>query len=101
MKTSFNEVERHTFSATHSILFFGVPGQGMNTEALSTTMIRDQTQRCDSALLDRDLGFRLRAEKQMEFCKAFDYRDSKIISFYETERTPTVREVSLAFIFYV
>jgi hypothetical protein len=37
----------------------------------------------------------------MEFCKAFDYRDSKIISFYETERTPTVREVSLAFIFYV
>ena len=94
MNTSSNEVEQHTFKATHGILFFGVPSQGMNIEALAATMIKDQPQRYDLVMLDRDLGFRLRAEKHMEFCKAFDYRDSKIISFYETEKTPTFKEVS-------
>jgi hypothetical protein len=92
MKLSSNDIDQQNIMATYGALFFGVPNNGMKTEALAA-MVGDGPQKFDLVMLDGDLGSRLRSKKHQEFCNAFDYKDSKIVSFYETQKTPTVLQV--------
>lgn len=93
MKNSNDPDDRLNFRCTYGALFFGVPSQGMDVGALAA-MIGDLPQRFTLNLLDQQVGYRLRAQHHNEFCKAFDYADSKITYFFELKKSPTVRQVS-------
>ncbi|KAI9891703.1 MAG: hypothetical protein M1814_002453 [Vezdaea aestivalis] len=75
---------------TYGALFFGVPSQGMDTEALAT-IIKQNPQRATAALLDEQILYRLRDKQNNSFCKAFNYQDSRIITFFETSESLTAR----------
>lgn len=93
MKDSNDSNDRLNFRSTYGALFFGVPSQGMDVDALAA-MIGDLPQRFTLNLLNQQLDHRLRSRHHDEFCKAFDYTDFKITYFYEKKRSPTVRQVS-------
>jgi hypothetical protein len=59
-------------------LFFGIPNQGINIEALAA-MVGDRPQRYDLALFNQEVGHRLQTRQHEEFCKAFDFEDAEII----------------------
>lgn len=84
--------DRLNFLSTYGALFFGVPSQGMNVAALAS-MVDGMPARYTLNLLDEQLGYGLREKLHTEFCKKFDYRDSKIVQFYELEKSPTVTQV--------
>ena len=92
MKGSPDQDDRLNFKSTYGALFFGVPSQGMDVDALAG-MVQNLPAQYTLALLDRQLGFRLRNRQHDEFCKAFDYQDSKIVQFFELEKSPTVLQV--------
>src|SRR5436305_12657290 len=96
MKNSSDADDKVTFDSIYGALFFGVPSQGMDTTALAA-MVGDSPQRYDLSLLDQEVGHRLRSRQHDEFCEAFDFKDSKVIQFFETKITATVKEVSLTF----
>jgi hypothetical protein len=75
----------------YGALFFGVPNQGMEIASLFP-MVKDQP---NQALL-HSLGkeSQILRNQCREFPKAFDYQDSEIICFYETEMSPTAARVS-------
>ncbi|KAI9889110.1 MAG: hypothetical protein M1814_005771 [Vezdaea aestivalis] len=75
---------------TYGALFFGVPSQGMDTEALAT-VVGQKPQRATEALLNEQILHRLRDKQNHSFCKAFDYGDSRIITFFETTKSKTAR----------
>jgi len=93
MKDSNDSDDRLNFRSTYGALFFDVPSQGMNVDALAA-MIGDLSQRFTLNLLDQQLGHRLRARHHNEFCEAFDYTDFKITYFFELKKSSTVRQVS-------
>ena len=93
MKDSDDLDDRLNFRSTYGALFFGVPSQGMDVGALAA-MIGDLPQRYTLNLLDHQLGYRLKARQHDDFCKAFDYVDSKITHFFELKMSPTVNQVS-------
>jgi hypothetical protein len=95
MRLSSNPGDHVIIDSTIGALFFGVPSQGMNTRALAA-MVGDKPQRYDLGLLDQEVGQRLRHEQHKDFCKAFNFKDSKIIQFFETRKTRTVEQVILA-----
>ena len=92
MCDSNDQNDRLNFLSTFGALFFGVPSQGMNVEALAS-MVHKMPARYTLNLLDKQLGYGLREKLHAEFCKKFDYRDSKIVQFYELEKSPTVTQV--------
>jgi len=94
MKESSNSDDELNLNSIYGALFFGVPSQGMDTEALAA-MVGDRPQRYDLSLLNQEVGHRLRSRQHEEFCKAFGFEDAKIIQFFETRKTSTVREVGL------
>jgi hypothetical protein len=94
MKNSSDTDDKANFDSIYGALFFGVPSQGMDTAALAA-MVGDRPQRYDLSLLDQEVGHRLRSRQHDEFCEAFDFKDSKVIQFFETKKTATVKEVSL------
>ena len=96
MRSNSNSIDHETIDCTTGILFFGVPSQGMNTQALAA-MIGDRPQRYDLGRLDQDVGYRLRDKQHRDFCKAFDHRDAKIVQFFETKKTHDVQEVWLKY----
>ena len=79
-------------NSVYGALFFGVPSQGMDTEALAA-MVEGKPQQHDLALLDQEVGIRLRSRQHEDFCRALDFTDSKIIQFYETRKTSTIIQV--------
>ena len=81
------------FRSTYGALFFGVPSHGMNVEAMAA-MVQDLPARYTLTILDQRLGFRLRNRQHEDFCKAFNFRDSKIVQFFESKLSPTVIQVS-------
>ena len=85
--------DRLNLLSTYGALFFGVPNQGMNVEALASMVLKTPAQYTLN-LLDKERGSSLREKLHTEFCKTFHYRDSKIVQFYESERSPTVIWVS-------
>ena len=93
MRSSDDEGDRLNFRQTYGALFFGVPSQGMDVEALAT-MIENMPARYTLNLLDQQLGHRLRNRQHQDFCKAFDFKDSRIIQFFELRKSPTVIQVS-------
>ena len=93
MKDSDDPDDRLNFRSTYGALFFGVPSQGMDVGALAA-MIGDSPHRYTLNVLDHRLGHRLKDRQHEEFCKAFDYVDSKITQFFELKESPTVRQVS-------
>ena len=92
MSHSENQDDRLNFLFTYGALFFGVPSQGMNVEALAS-MVSKMPAQYTLNLLDQQLGYGLREKLHRDFCKAFDYSDSKIVQFYELEKSPTVIQV--------
>jgi hypothetical protein len=94
MKRSSDSEDNRNLNSVYGVLFFGVPNQGMEMQALAA-MVGDKPQRYTLSLLDHLVGHRLRSNQHNDFCKAFDFEDSKIIQFFETKMTPTVVEVSL------
>lgn len=94
MKESSDSNDQRNLNAIYGLLLFGVPSQGMEAGALAA-MIGDKPQRYDLSLLDEQVGHRLRSRQHEEFCRAFDFEDSKIIQFFETKKTRTVAQVSL------
>lgn len=93
MKSSSNFQDKTNFRSVYGALFFGVPAQGMDVQDIAA-MIQNRQQRCTSNLLDQRVGHMSRKKQHEEFCKAFDFPDSRIIQFFETRKTPTVRWVS-------
>jgi hypothetical protein len=77
--------------ATYGMLLFGCPNKGMNIESLRA-MCGGQA---NEPFL---LSLRPDSERLRQLCRdfpmAFSAPDSKIVSFYETELSPTVVEVS-------
>ena len=92
MRYSTNEDDRLNLLSTYGALFFGVPSHGMNVEALASMVLKTPA-RYTLNLLDQQLGFSLREKLHTDFCRAFDYPDSKIVQFYELEKSPTVIQV--------
>jgi hypothetical protein len=92
MKESSDSDDNYNLISVYGALFFGVPSQGMDTEALAA-MVGDKPQRYNLSLLDQEVGHRLRSRQHEDFCRALDFEDSKIIQFFETRKTSTVVEV--------
>ena len=92
MRDSNAPCDRLNFLSTYGALFFGVPSQGMNVEALAS-MVSQTPARYTLSLLDQQLGYGLREKLHTEFCKTFNYTDSKIVQFYELDKSPTVVQV--------
>ena len=93
MSNSDDQEDRLNFQSTYGALFFGVPSQGMDVEALAS-MVQNLPARYTMNLLDQHLGFRLRHSRHEEFCKVFAYKDSKIVQFFELKKSKTVILVS-------
>jgi hypothetical protein len=78
-------------NSTSGFLFFGVPHQGMAIESL-VPLVKDQPNRSLLESLNKNSALLQRLEK--EFSEAFGARCPQIVSFYETERSPTAVQVS-------
>lgn len=74
--------------ATFPIFFFGVPNQGMDIKSL-LAMVRGQPNLPFLAALDKNNA--LLHELVEKFRAVFDFRDSQVISFFETKESPTAR----------
>lgn len=93
MESSTDPDDQLNLQSIYGALFFGVPSQGMNVEAMAS-MIEGLPARYTLNLLDQRLGFRLRNRQHEDFCKAFAYKNSKIVQFFELKKSPTVIQVS-------
>ncbi|KAH0541229.1 hypothetical protein FGG08_004285 [Glutinoglossum americanum] len=84
-----SDIDKFNFRSTCGILFFGVPNQGVNISSL-IPMVEGQPNMLFLLTLGKESGY-LRNQHRA-FCKVFDSRDCKIISFYETEESPTAQQ---------
>lgn len=81
--------DSRNFRATFGILFFGVPNQGMDISSL-LAMVRGQPNLHFLSTLSKDGGFLQGLIEK--FRATFDFQDSQIYSFYETDMSPTAQE---------
>ena len=86
-----NDLDKANLKATYGALFFGVPNQGMDISSL-VPMVGDQPNRYFLESLGK--GSEFLPEQRTKFPKAFDFKDSEIISFFETQESPTAEKVS-------
>lgn len=86
-----DEEETSILNSTSGFLFFGVPHQGMAIESL-IPLIKDHPNRSLLESLGKNSALLQRLEK--EFSNAFGARSLRIVSFYETEKSPTAVQVS-------
>ena len=93
MNASLNEDDLSNFRCTYGALFFGVPSQGMNVDAMAA-MVQGLPAQYNLNLSNEQMGFRLRKRQHQEFCEAFSFRDSRIVQFLEQRKTPTMVLVS-------
>ena len=77
------------FHSTYGILFFGVPNQGMDTSSL-LAMVGSQPNFPFLILLSKDAG--VLQEIIERFRTVFKFKDSDIISLYETHTSRTARK---------
>jgi hypothetical protein len=79
------------FKSTCGVLFFGVPNHGLRQDFF-IPMVKEQP----NELLIRNLSPESDYLSQLHrnFCSTFDFPDSKIISFYETNVSPTAKKVT-------
>ncbi len=78
--------------ATYGILFFGCPNRGMTIESL-IPMCEGQANL--PFLLSLREDSEVLRQLRREFPSAFPFLDSKIISFFETQLSPTAQQVSV------
>ena len=73
------------------LLFFGVPNRGMDVESLQA-IVGDEKNRylLESVGQYSDLLL----EQDGQFGSTFHFRDSRVVSFYETRPSPTAIKVS-------
>src|SRR5271156_1759180 len=83
-----DKLNQANLKSIFGVLFFGVPNQGMSIESL-ISMVGDQPNRYFLESLSKESAS-LR-DQARQFQKAFPFRDSQIISFYETKRSPTAK----------
>jgi hypothetical protein len=93
MSNSDHHEERLTLLPIYGALFFSVPSHGMDVHAI-VGMVQELPSRYTMNLLDEQVGYHLRNKQQEDFCKAFPFENSKIVSFFELEKTPTVIQVT-------
>lgn len=82
--------DQNLLFASYALFFFGVPSRGMDIRSLMA-MVHGQPNSPFISLLDRSSEFL--ATQHRDFCIAFPFEDSVVISFYETEKTPTAEQV--------
>lgn len=82
---------RAMLASIYGALFFGVPNQGMDIASL-VAMVKDQPNQA----LVHSLGTesQILRDQCRYFSDAFDSRDSKVVCFYETMKSPTAELVS-------
>lgn len=85
-----DEMDNANCRAVRGILFFGVPSQGMDISSL-LGMVKGRVNEHFLQGLRHDSDT-LRNQHR-EFCKKFPYESCKIMSFYETEYSPTSKKV--------
>ena len=85
---SGDSADLDNLKATFAIFFFGVLNQGMDIKPL-LAMVRGQLNLPFLAALDKNNG--LLYELVENFRVVFDFRDSYVISFFETEESSTAR----------
>jgi hypothetical protein len=82
--------DRNLLLASYALLFFGVPSRGMDNRSLMA-MVYGQPNASFVSMLDRNSE--ALATQHHNFCEAFPFQDSIVISFFETEQSPTAIEV--------
>ncbi|KAM0794375.1 hypothetical protein BDR22DRAFT_815315, partial [Usnea florida] len=85
---SSDSADLENLRATFAIFFFGVPNQGMDIKSLYA-MVRGQVNIQLLAACDKNSS--LLQELANRFQAVFDFRDSHVISFFETEESPTAK----------
>ena len=85
-----DEKDKANSQAVRGILFFGVPSQGMDISSL-LGMVKGKVNEHFLQGLRHDSDT-LRNQHR-EFCIKFPYKSCKIMSFYETEYSPTAQKV--------
>jgi protein SERAC1 len=91
MKSSPDLLDNANFRSTYAALFFGVPNQGMDISSL-IPMAEGQDNLPFLMSLGKDSE--LLRNLHRDFGSTFDFKDSIIISYYETERSRTAKKVS-------
>lgn len=86
-----DDIDKVNLRATYGALFFGVPNQGMDISSL-VPIVGDQSNRYFLESLGKESE--ILQEQRVKFPKAFDFKDSEIISFFETQESPTAVRVS-------
>lgn len=89
-----DEIDQANLKSINGILFFGVPSQGMAVESLLPMAGQNPSQYLLHTLRK---GSEVLRYQQERFPSAFDFKDSVIVSFYETLESPTAVEVILGF----
>ncbi|KAF7176385.1 hypothetical protein CNMCM7691_002514 [Aspergillus felis] len=91
LKEEMDETGASILNSTRGFLFFGVPHQGMDIESF-VPLVKDQPNRGLLESLNKNSAFLIRL--QQDFRNALGERHIPIISFYETEESPTAVEIS-------
>ncbi|OCK93158.1 uncharacterized protein K441DRAFT_697330 [Cenococcum geophilum 1.58] len=86
---SGDDSDKANLKSIRGILFFGVPNAGMETQYL-LPIVGDQPNRFFVEQLGRQSDI-LRIHRR-DFPKVFTFKDSEIISFYETKQSPTAKQ---------
>jgi hypothetical protein len=86
-----DETGASILNSTCGFLFFGVPHQGMDIESL-VPLVKDHPNRGLLESLGKNSALLMRLGQ--DFGNAFGERHIPIISFYETEKSPTAVKVS-------
>ena len=83
-----DEIYNDIFKSIYAVLFFGVPNQGIRIEHW-LPMVRGQP----NENLVRSLGYDSTYLRSLheEFRMVFNFRDSQVVSIYETERTRVIK----------
>ena len=93
MKDSKDEDDRQNFKATYGAMFFGVPNRGMDIESLRPMVSRQPNE---SFLINLGRDSELLSMKSEIFRKSFNFEASVVLSFYETEYSPTAIPVCIS-----
>jgi protein SERAC1 len=86
-----DDLDKANLKATYGALFFGVPSRGMDISSL-VPMVGNQPNRQFLDSLDKESA--ILQEQRARFPGVFDFKDSEIISFFETQKSPTAKRVS-------
>ncbi|GFF32144.1 isoform Er14 of ankyrin-1 [Aspergillus udagawae] len=91
LKEEMDETGASILNSICGFLFFGVPHQGMAIESL-VPLVKDQPNRGLLESLGKNSALLMRLEQ--DFRDAFSERPIRIISFYETEKSPTAVKIN-------